>query len=447
VAVGILVPWHIRTLQQHSPMGVAEMLGVDSRSAYVRRQDESDRFYSSSWLLVHYLMFGDNGARAQRLNDFVSLWEQGRPQEAAFREAFGEAALVEKGLKSYLFQKALAYGKVAVDLSLQKERFPARTLTPAEAAVVRAGLHVAMGRPREARALIEEAKATTPVPAAAYDAEALLLDRADDAGALTAYRKAAEAGSTSFYTHYRLAQVLARNAGQDKEAHARVARTLERAKELNPDYAYTYSFLADEKAYLGQTEDALASARMAVELEPGGAYHHLAMARVLSSLSRDEEAMASASRGRALAGEEWERREAQRTIEYIGRAHASREASSTRVAASRPPIVIETPPDAASGEAETVALLAEACDAGDKRACLNAAVLQLKAKKPGDEAKAIATLSALCDGGQKEACTMLALQYAGKATARDQARARDLLKKACDAGEPAACGALQTMPK
>jgi TPR repeat protein len=93
------------------------------------------------------------------------------------------------------------------------------------------------------------------------------------------------------------------------------------------------------------------------------------------------------------------------------------------------------------------AVLGQACDSGDRRSCLNVAVLQLKTKKPGDEARAVATLSALCDEGQKEACTMLALQYAGKATAADQTRARDLLHKACDAGEPAACRALQSMPK
>src|SRR5262249_5710458 len=244
----------------------SEMLAIDPRATQ-HDQEDSDRFYASSWALVHYLMFVDNGARAQRLNDFVRLWEQGKTQDAAFREAFGDPALVEKGLTSYLFQKSVPYARLAVDVSLAKERSPARTLPPAESAAARAGLHVAMRRPNEARALIDEAKVAPPVPVSAFDAEALLLDRARDAAAAAAFQKAADEGSTSFYTSYRLAELLAHDAGRDKEAHARVARNLERARELNPDYASTYSFLGDEKAYLGQPEEALTLARKAIELE------------------------------------------------------------------------------------------------------------------------------------------------------------------------------------
>lgn len=110
----------------------------------------------------------------------------------------------------------MPYARLDVDAAVERQRFPSRVLALAESAAVRASLHVAMGRPAEARILIQEAKAADPTLAVAHEAEAVLLDR-ENAGdkALTAYGKAVELGSTSFYTHYRLAQLTARGAGGD----------------------------------------------------------------------------------------------------------------------------------------------------------------------------------------------------------------------------------------
>jgi tetratricopeptide (TPR) repeat protein len=103
----------------------------------------------------------------------------------------------------------------------------------------------------------------------------------------------------------------------DKEGFARVAKNLERSVELNPDYATAHSYLAETTSYLGEPEKALVMARMAVLLEPGGSYHHRALANVLLDLGKAEEAMAAAQRGLALADDDWDRRQAEKTIEEI----------------------------------------------------------------------------------------------------------------------------------
>jgi tetratricopeptide (TPR) repeat protein len=318
VMVAMVVPWHINRLREGRRIPLPDLLAAGGRSPLLAG-NEIHLYYAQSWALVHYLLFAEKGALVPRLNRFVDLVQQGRAHDAALRESLGDVAALDKGLDSYLFQVALPYARVAVDVNVRSEAFPVRTLGPAESAAVRAGFHVAMRRPREARALIDEAKATGPALAAGYEAEALLLDGEEaDAAALAAYQKAAELGSSSFYTHYRMAQLLHRTAPPgDKEVFARIAKSLERSVDLNPEYASGHSYLAEVKSYLGDSERALVMARTALALEPGGSYHHSALANVLLDLGKPEEAMEAARRALALADEDWERRNAEKTIEEI----------------------------------------------------------------------------------------------------------------------------------
>jgi tetratricopeptide (TPR) repeat protein len=317
VMVAMLVPWHVDLLREGKRIPLPALLAADRSSPYLRGSDLS-LFYAQSWALVHCLLFADKGALAPRLNRFVELVQQGRPHDAAFREAVGDVEALQGVVETYLHQVALPYSRVDLDVAIRREAFPARLLPPAESAALRGAFHVAMDRPREARALVDEAKAD-PAFAGAHDVEAMLLDRGDETeAALAAYRKAAELGSTSFYTHYRLGQLLNQKGG-DKEAFTRVAQSLQRAVELNPDYASGHSFLAEVKSYLGDSEGALVLAKTAIALEPGASYHHVALANVLLGLGRPEEAMAAAERGRALATEDWELENARRSIEQIRR--------------------------------------------------------------------------------------------------------------------------------
>lgn len=484
VLVGRVIPWHMQTLASKGAMPLAQLFAVDRSTARGRRDEETDQFYATSWILVHDLMFGDNGARAARLAQFVDLWEQGRSQDVALREALGDPAVLERDLRLYIGLHGLLYARFDADLTVQRERFPSRSVSEAESAAARAEVHVAMGRPKEARALIEEAKAANPPIAPTYDAEALLLDREKEEDALAVYQKAADLGSTSFYTHYRIAQLTARGAAGDKEAYARAARSLERAAELNPDYPFAFSYQAEIKSFLGQPEAALALARKAIELEPGGSYHHVAMARVLANAGREQEATASALRGRDLAKDDWERQNAQEEIDRLGKS-AARPASSGEGAPSG--AVTASPsglaarmaacargetsacaaavPDLdkacsagastacanlawihASGqgvpsdEGRAAALFAQACTGGEKLACVHAAWLQVKLKRsPGDEATGMGSLAQLCDAGQLEGCTALAIVHLNRHTPQGRAQASALLKKACDGGDAEAC--------
>jgi tetratricopeptide (TPR) repeat protein len=177
-----------------------------------------------------------------------------------------------------------------------------------------------MRRPVEARALIEQARKADPGLAATYDTEGMLFDadnkddRADNARA--AYAKAAELGSTNYYTHYRLAS-LTWQPNSDAEALTAIKKSLDRSIALNDRFAGAYSLLGEVQARLHQTDEALAAARRAVVLEGGSVFSRLSLARVLWNLSRTEEAETAARNALTLARTDGDRRAAQELLDFI----------------------------------------------------------------------------------------------------------------------------------
>jgi hypothetical protein len=58
--------------------------------------------------------------------------------------------------------------RVDVDASVKRESFPNRQLSPSESAAALALFHVAMNRPVEARAAIDEARKAGPLPTVSW---------------------------------------------------------------------------------------------------------------------------------------------------------------------------------------------------------------------------------------------------------------------------------------
>jgi TPR repeat protein len=482
VFLGRMIPWHVKRLREARLVPLAELLAADRTSPHYQEGDRMRLFDAQSWAFVHYLLFGEEGRHGAALNRFLTIVAQGTAPDAARREAFPDLATLEKGLGVYVRNVGIPFSRLDVDVDIARERFPSRPLPPAESAALRAAFHVAMRRPAEARALIQEAKAADPSAAGAYDAEGLLAEheQKDDAAA-AAYAKAAELGSANFYTWYRNAQIAYRT-GRDRETLGRVEKSLQRAVELNPEYAFGYSFLAETKQDLGLKDEALALARRAISLEPGGSYHHLALARVLFQQSKTAEARAEAERGRELAQADWEVKNARELIDYM-----NKEASQTAAAEQGgPPAGLmeaclggdgaacgRVTPDlerfCAGGEgracttlgwihesakgvtadpARAAALYTQGCDKGDKSGCARFGWLQARGEGMAkDEARGMGTLDRLCGEGFMEACTQLAVLHAGQQTKADIARAKELLKKACDGGDTEACRILSSMPR
>ena len=83
---------------------VARLLAVTHTSPEYTTDPLRGQFYASSWLLIDYLMTGDDAKRAQ-LGTYLDLVRSGHALDECFRGAFGRApAALDKELAGYLAQ-------------------------------------------------------------------------------------------------------------------------------------------------------------------------------------------------------------------------------------------------------------------------------------------------------------------------------------------------------
>jgi Flp pilus assembly protein TadD len=321
--VGRIVPSYLGTLQAGVRPTLRELLTADRTSSWNTNDVKLHQFESEACLFVHYLMLGDNGAHRGQLDRFAALVREGKTAAAAMEGAFGNVDTFETAFKIYYSKPLFQYMIFNVDAKVRPDAFEAHALAPAGAAASLAAWHVAMGRPMEARAAINDAKKADAKLAAAFDAEGALLDeerKTDEARA--AYATAIELQSTNAYSQYRWA-ALSWGPQADAPTKARIDQALDRATMLNDRFAPAFAMNAFVKSQLGHPDQALPLAVRAVTLAPEEAQYRVTLAAVLLMVSRRDEARVQASMAFELAANDAERRAAQQIIDAIVRAQAA----------------------------------------------------------------------------------------------------------------------------
>lgn len=95
--------------------------------------EETDVLYGRGWLLTHYLTF--DPAREGQLSAYLSAINKGTSSLDAARAAFGDLAVLDKDLRSYLRQKKMNFLKLGGD-KISIGPIAVRELSAAEAAVM-----------------------------------------------------------------------------------------------------------------------------------------------------------------------------------------------------------------------------------------------------------------------------------------------------------------------
>jgi hypothetical protein len=322
IILGAPIPWHLEALRDRPRTMLPKLLTLTRQSPALSREEGAESFDAQTWAFVHFLMFGDQGARADKLNEFAQAVSAGKDAAAAFREALGTPESFEASFRTYFERQMFPVRRINIDLTVEREKLPIARMPPAESAATRALFHVAMQRPAEARAAIAEARALDAKAPGSHEAEGLLLDRENkDSDAKLALAKAVEAGSTSSYTLYRLAS-LTWSPGADQDTLKQIEGYLAKATALNARDAHAYSWLGEIRAVLGVGEPAGLVLR-AITLEPDEAVHRLRAAFVLARLRRFDEAAAQARAGQTLARTDSERNRAQQLLDMIAKAKAA----------------------------------------------------------------------------------------------------------------------------
>jgi tetratricopeptide (TPR) repeat protein len=317
VIVGAPIPWHLESLRERR-MPLRQMLAVTGTSPEFRTSDGLRAFDAQSWAFVHYLMFGDDGARATRLNAFVSRVEKGDTVDTAFAAEFGRIEDYEAGFVNYVNRSLYSAMRVKVDVALDRERFPAQPMTAVQTSLSKAAFHVAMRRSAEARRLLDEVAKADPTSAPASVLEAVMLDTGGNTDAAkAAYARAVELGTVDAYALYRFSMLSRR--GADAAALERIETHLARAVEARPLFAAAHAALAEVRAELKRPQPSIVThMQKAVILEPANPWHRIAAARVYARLNVRDEARKAAEGALKLAADDASARaEAERILALL----------------------------------------------------------------------------------------------------------------------------------
>jgi tetratricopeptide (TPR) repeat protein len=316
--IGRTIPWHLQRLRNKQRIPLPELLTLDRTSPWFQQGDKRPDLDAAAWALVHYLLFADEGAHRPQFDRFAALVLEGRTPAGATEIAFGNLDALERGFSAYVGRELFNFMRVNVDVSVKPERFSPRPLSAAETAVAQAAFHVVTQRPADARPLVEQAKKADPQLAATYEVDGMLLEgerKSEDAR--TAYEKAMELRSLSFYPYYRWAALTNGRPTSDATNLTRMNDALDQAMKLDGRFALSYGLAAEVRLRQGRRDEALTLAQRGVALDPGRMQTHLSFARVLWGVSRRDDAQREAKESLALATSDGERQAAQQLIDFF----------------------------------------------------------------------------------------------------------------------------------
>jgi tetratricopeptide (TPR) repeat protein len=301
IVFGRPMPWVVEVAREGPRLPLADLLSADTSSPGFRGAIARERFDAQSWALVEYMLYGRKDDARARFDRVIELLASGQTSEAAIVEVYGSLPALDDAYTLFVQQNVYTHNTTPTSRDIVEGKLAVRVMSVPEHAAVRAAFHVAMGRPVEARAVATTARKADPASPVADDIEGMLHDYEQNRdAAMAAFAKAVAAGSTSYWTHYRLAS-LRLNTGADGAQMAEVDVLLERAAALEPSFAPAYSQLATLRINRGEVEPAVVAARRAVELDPGDLSYRSLLVRILTRATQTDEALRVAREALAMA--------------------------------------------------------------------------------------------------------------------------------------------------
>lgn len=479
IQIGRTLPQNLRHLRSRPRLSLQQVIaprsGTDRPSV-----DDLFALDAHAWAFVHFLVWADRGAYAPLLNAYITGVLAGADPVTSVATTLGDVSRFENAFNVYINRDVFFFASFPVAARLGQDGFPARDLSAADAATMRALLLVAGDRPADARVLAVEAEKLGPAGVSA-EVAALLAETDDVEGERVdqlkaALERAVTQPQVSWYAPYRLATLL-RPAG-DRALLARIAALLEQATTANPNADAAWAYLGEVRAAVGRA-DAVTAAERAIVLMPASSRHRVSLARVYLRLGRQADALRAAGIGRALARDQAERANAQGVLAELARAMTSTESpdaagvtatatppSASRAAEIEPATAASLAVDApAPGTVETRAIgqliqvcyteapscaralpvIVADCNGGSTvtstAACREAGyILDVGIGMAANPQRAAALYLIGCDRRDTLSCVRLStLRALGRGVPRDEAAALAVLEPACDGGTQEAC--------
>jgi len=285
--VGLAPQQHVELLKASTLIPIRDLLAVDQHSSVYNEGTRRGVFYAQSWALVHYLSFG-NAERTKQFRQYLASVRSGSPAPAAFAEAFGDAAVLDRELfmyvRNYLFPAILFdFGEKVGGASVQK----GQPLDDMEAAIYVADLQGRVGRLEESRTRLAAIVKQDPNAARAHAALGLQEFRANQIDkALPLLERASSLGTNDGWVQNAYGRALIAQFGggvsaDNAQGAVQRARTvLTRAVELDPNSAFAAAMLGYVELIL-DTDAAHAAALLerATQLAPSREQYRLFLAQ------------------------------------------------------------------------------------------------------------------------------------------------------------------------
>lgn len=254
VTVGRVIPGHLFILGQRSMLPLETLFAVDTKSPYYNEDQKQTIFYAQSWLLVHYLIQGNQGARQPQLARFIDLLLVKTPVEQAFQQAFKLTfAEMERDLQVYA--KSGSQTTTTIGLKQKLASGATVTLEPIDdnAALAYQGDLLRHMHRAEAEHYLKLAVERDPKQKLALASLGLLYS--DDGRtdlAVPMLERALALDGSNYFLRFRYADALLRETERDNSLVAgfppdrmdRIRASLKIAIELKPTFTDSYRVLA-----------------------------------------------------------------------------------------------------------------------------------------------------------------------------------------------------------
>jgi tetratricopeptide (TPR) repeat protein len=281
VTIGAPISNHVLYLRQEKLIPLQTLFAVDHQSPLYNESNKRGVFYAESWVLVHYLMHGDEGRHRPQLWQFLDKVIAGTPVEAAFQQAFQtDFKSMEKTLKSYIQRDGYAAQffefneKVESDAQMQSA-----LLSEAEAEFYLGDLMLHSHQLDKAEKHLRQAVALDGNLTSARASLGMLnMYQRRFSEAKQHLQRAVAGDSKNYLAHYYYAYVLSREGmgegglvmNYEPEIANLMRSELKKAISLKPEYAESYHLLAFVNLITGeQLNESIELLKRAMSLAPG----------------------------------------------------------------------------------------------------------------------------------------------------------------------------------